>query len=158
MSSPTYSYVFHDITIKFFVAITFYEVNVVYNRVVSNELTEGSWCHELQQLLNDITRENRLPLDYKRILNNIKIFLNLIVAKVSRSNNDVDTTTEGVEILMQRIVDQFTRIGVTFLTMDNEMETEEKSVEFFFKDIQNNIEHMFGSVVNILNKSLHLNL
>jgi len=156
--SYSYSYVFYDIRIKFFMAVTFYEVNVFYDRVVSDELTECSWSKKLQRLLSSIAQENRLPSKYRNILHNVHIFLLLIVDKVNRRNTDGQSTTEKFNVLIQRIVDQFAQIGVSFVTVNHEAITDEKSVETYFKNVLFIIDHLYQKVVRILDFSVNHNL
>jgi len=80
----SYSYVFYDVCIKFFAAVTFYGLSVLYNRVISNDLTRGSWCKVFLELLSKITQESRFPLHYKYILIDIEMFLIFTVNKVSK--------------------------------------------------------------------------
>jgi len=156
--SSSFSYVLYDIRIKFFVAVTFYEVNKLFNLVVSNELTKGSWCDKLQHLLNDITRENRIPLEYKYILNNVKIFFELVVNKMMQKNIDGQSTTKKIKILIQRIVEQFTRIGVSFVAMNYKVKFDEKSDGTGFEKVLLKIGQMYSSVVEILNLSVDFNV
>jgi len=156
--SSSYSFVFYDIRIKYFVAITFYEINEVYNRVVSNEITEGSWCNKIQQLLNRITRENLLPFEYQCILDNVYIFVRLIVDIVSRKNNDGPSMNEQFETIIQRIVDQFTRIGVSFVTANSETITDKGGVKIYFENILFNIGYLYESAAKILNSTVNLNV
>lgn len=154
--SSSYSYVFYDIRIKFFAAVTFYEVNKLLNLVVSNELTKGSWCDKFQQLLNDITRENRIPFEYNGILNNVKTLLELIVDKVSQTNIDGRSIIKKNNILTQQIVDQFTRIGVSFVAMNYKPKTDDKCGDTCFDKVLLQIKQMYRRLVKILNLSVDL--
>jgi len=149
----SFSYVFYDTCIKFFLGITFYELNVLYNRLVSNDLTRGSWCNAFSDLFNRIILESRFPLDYKYILMDIHKFLILIVAKISQKNNDSQSTTEEFKIIIHRIVDQLTQIGVSIV-----MESDENSVNTDLWHILFDINYLFGIVIKILDSSSHLNI
>lgn len=74
ISSPFNSYVVYDVAIKFFVAITHYELNVLYNFVISNNFIQGSWCKDFSDFFNEIMQESRFPFDYKCILMMLAIF------------------------------------------------------------------------------------
>jgi len=153
--SPFYRHAFYDVCIKFVVAMVFYELSILYDRVVSDGFQKGSWCGSFRILIEKISRENRLPADYKKIMVDVEAFLEVIVNKVK--NNDGRSTAEEVERI-RRLVDEFSRIGVYFSTADHAIETDKKRIQNFYVNIINSIDIMYRSVVEVLNASVRPNV
>lgn len=158
LPGSSHSYVFNDIVIKFTVAITYYEVMEVHRRVLSGRPTEDVWWDEFHQLLDSITQENRMLSEYKSILTDIKTCFEMIVRNFGRKMNDKPSTTEEVETLIQRIVDRFTRIGVSFAPPNNEIKTDDINDDFCFDNILFRIYHMHKIVVKILDYIVDVNI
>jgi len=85
---------------------------------------------------------------------NVKTFFELAVDKLRQNDINRWSTTEQDEILIQQIVDQFTRIGVSFVALNNKVKTVEKCGETCFEKILLKIDQMYRSLVDILNLSV----